>query len=302
MGMAMAMVASLHITDAAGGEMKSVEGVRAVVGRGLEGDRYFLATGTYSNRPDPARDVTLIESEAVEALERDSGIKLSARETRRNIATRGVALNHLVGADFQVGEVKLHGIRLCEPCSYLEGLTRAGVKAGLIHRGGLRAQILAGGRIAVGDAIHVADSRAGAEPNKVLIRRYYEEMWNPWNFGLAAELLSEDITFRGSLGDAAKGRAAFCEYMRKVHQAFPDFHNRIEEVVAEGDTVIARLTYRGTHQGECFGVASTGKEVTYAGVAIFRVASGKVAEGWVLGDLLGLLRQLGARLLPEDPG
>lgn len=291
-----ATVASLHITDAAGGQMKSVEHVSAVAGRGLEADRYFLATGTYSNRPDPARDVTLIESEAVEALERESGIKLSARETRRNIATRGVALNHLVGTDFQVGEVKLHGIRLCEPCSYLEGLTRAGVKAGLIHRGGLRAQILTGGRIAVGDAVRVAD--CFTEPNKALIRRYYEEMWNPWNFDAATELLSEDITFRGSLGDAMKGHDAFCAYMRKVRQAFPDFHNTVEELIAEGDIVVARLTYHGSHRGEIFGLAPTGKRVTYAGVAFFRIAAGKVAEGWVLGDLIGLLRQLGARSLP----
>ncbi len=296
--MGLATVASLHITDAASAEMRFVEQVHAVAGKGLEGDRYFLTTGKYSDRPDPARDVTLIECEAVEALERESGIKLSARETRRNIATRGVALNHLVGADFQVGEVRLHGIRLCEPCKYLEELTRAGVRAGLIHRGGLRAQILTGGRISVGDAIHVADSRAGTEANKTLIRRYYEEMWNPWNFGLAAELLAEDITFRGSLGDVTKGREAFCGYMRKVRQAFPDFHNAIEELVTEGDTIVARLTYCGTQRGKIFGVAATSKSVTYAGVAIFRIANGKVAEGWVLGELIGLLRQLGARSLP----
>jgi steroid delta-isomerase-like uncharacterized protein len=293
-----ATVASLHITDAAGDEIKCVEEVRAVAGRGLEGDRYFLATGTYSDRPEPGREVTLIESEAVDALEHESAIKLSARETRRNIATRGVALNHLIGSDFQVGEAKLRGIRLCEPCMYLEGLTRAGVRAGLTHRGGLRAQILVGGRIAVGDPIHVADFRAETEANKSLICSYYEEMWNSWNFDAATKLLAEDITFRGSLGDVMKGRDAFCGYMLKVREAFPDFHNTIEHLIADGDTVAARLTYSGTHRGEIFGVAATGKKVAYAGVAIFRIAAGKVAEGWVLGDLIGLLRQLGARSLP----
>lgn len=293
-----ATVASLHIADAAGREIKSVEEVRAVAGKGLEGDRYFLATGAYSDRPEPGREVTLVESEAVEALERESAIKLSARETRRNIATRGVALNHLVGAEFQVGEAKLRGIRLCEPCMCLEGLTRAGVRAGLTHRGGLRAQIVVGGRIAVGDPIHVADSRAETEANKVLIRRYYEEMWNLWNFDAATEFLAEDITFRGSLGDVMNGRDAFCGYMRKVRLAFPDFHNTIEQLIADSDTLAARLTYSGTHRGEIFGVAATGKRVTYVGVAIFRIAAGKVAEGWVLGDLIGLQRQLGARSLP----
>ena len=133
--------------------MVTVTQTRAIAGRGLEGDRYFNQTGTYSNSPKPGREVTLIESEAIEALERDLKIRLEPRDSRRNIITRGVPLNHLVGRTFRVGDVSLKGIRLCEPCSYLEGLTTIGVKDGLLHRGGLRAQILSDGAIRVGDKV-----------------------------------------------------------------------------------------------------------------------------------------------------
>jgi predicted ester cyclase len=86
--------------------------------------------------------------------------------------------------------------------------------------------------------------------------------------------------------------------MRKVQSAFPDFHNTIEEIVAENDRVIARTFYWGTHRGEIFGVAPTGKAITYAGAAFFRIEDGRITHGWVLGDLLSLLRQLGADSLP----
>jgi steroid delta-isomerase-like uncharacterized protein len=130
--------------------------------------------------------------------------------------------------------------------------------------------------------------------NRALIRRYYEEMWNRWDFALADELIDEAVTFRGSLGVDVRGREGFTGYMRTVRAAFPDFHNQIEELVAEGDRVVARLTYTGTHSGGLFGVAATGRRISYAGVAIFRIAGGRIIEGWVLGDLHGLFRQLGA--------
>jgi MOSC domain-containing protein YiiM len=103
----------------------------------------------------PDREVTLIEAEAIEALPRDEGVAFEASESRRNLVTRGVALNHLVGREFRVGSVPLRGIRLCEPCVHLESLTRPGVKAGLTHRGGLRAQLLGDGEIRVGDPVDV---------------------------------------------------------------------------------------------------------------------------------------------------
>lgn len=146
-------VVSIHVAPSAEEPTRRVNEARASVGKGLEGDRYFNKTGTYSNQPDPGRELTLIEIEAIEALKRDNGVELKAGEARRNIVTRGVPLNHLVGKEFKVGDVLLRGIRLCEPCSHLEGLTQKGVLTGLVHRGGLRAQILADGIIRVGDTI-----------------------------------------------------------------------------------------------------------------------------------------------------
>lgn len=134
--------------------MASVPEVRAVVGKGLEGDRYFTQVGTYSNTPGPDREVTLIESEVLEALRRECGIPLDPNESRRNIVTAGVPLNSLVGRDFRVGEVALRGVRLCQPCAHLERLTSPGVLAALVNRGGLRAQILTNGVIRVGDPVH----------------------------------------------------------------------------------------------------------------------------------------------------
>ncbi|HLW46683.1 MAG TPA: MOSC domain-containing protein [bacterium] len=154
--MANGTVVSLHIAPRAAEPTISVPVVRAVPGKGLERDRYHDRTGTYSGgdaRPD--REVTLIEEEALTALRRDYEIDFDAGESRRNIVTRGVPLNHLVGREFRVGEVRLRGIRLCEPCGHLEQVTGRAVRAGLVHRGGLRAQILTGGTIRIADPIEV---------------------------------------------------------------------------------------------------------------------------------------------------
>jgi len=133
--------------------MRSVTEVRAVQGEGLTGDRYAAKLGTYSNQPGSGRDVTLIELEAIEALARDYQLELDAGSARRNIVTQNVALNHLVGREFRVGGARLRGTRLCEPCAHLEKLTRKGVLRGLIHRGGLRAEVVKSGTIRVGDPI-----------------------------------------------------------------------------------------------------------------------------------------------------
>ena len=95
----------------------------------------------------------MIEAEALEGLLDDTGIELSAAEVRRQVLTRGIRLNDLVGERFTVGDVECVGQELCEPCAHLQGLTRPGVLRGLVHRGGLRADIVRGGRIAVGDAV-----------------------------------------------------------------------------------------------------------------------------------------------------
>ena len=147
------VVSALPIAQEAAGAMVSVSEIRAVPGQGLEGDRYFRKAGTYSTRPGTGREVTLIEAEAVEAIAREAGIVLARGASRRNITTRGVPLNHLVGQRFRIGEVTLEGVRLCEPCAHLESLTQAGVRESLIHRGGLRARILTEGTLRVGDPV-----------------------------------------------------------------------------------------------------------------------------------------------------
>ena len=127
-----------------------VESARALAGRGLEGNRYF-----YDDAP-PGRAITLIAAEAVEAMEREHGISIEPRESRRNVVTRGVDVNDLVGKRFRVGDVECRGVELCEPCADLQAMTKPGVIKGLLHRGGLNADILSDGAINVGDAV-VAD-------------------------------------------------------------------------------------------------------------------------------------------------
>jgi MOSC domain-containing protein YiiM len=139
-------VEAIYLRPVRAGKTVSVAVVRAVAGRGLEGDHGFPAG-------KPEQEITLIEAEALEALERDAKVSLEPGGSRRNIVTRGVALNHLVGRDFRVGDVTLHGIKLCEPCGHLEKLTQPGVHDGLVHRGGLRARIVQGGRLRVGDPV-----------------------------------------------------------------------------------------------------------------------------------------------------
>jgi len=152
-------VVSLHVAPAGAAVMQTLNQVQAVAGRGLQGDRYFAGLGTYSNNPGSGRHVSLIEIEAIEALQREYQVEIDASLSRRNIVTRAVALNHLVDREFTVGEVCLRGMRLCEPCAHLERLSRRGAMRGLIHRGGLRAEILTGGTIHVGDAIAPVDDQ-----------------------------------------------------------------------------------------------------------------------------------------------
>jgi len=141
----------IYVAPTATAPTVSVNEALAIPGVGLEGDRYALGKGTFS-KPEPDFELTLIETEAIEALKRDYNVELAPGEARRNLVTRGIALNHLVGRDFQIGEVRAHGIRLCEPCDHLQRLTGRQLIKGLRHRGGLRAQILTPGSIRVGDS------------------------------------------------------------------------------------------------------------------------------------------------------
>jgi len=142
---------SIYTSTKAGDPMRSVDSITAVAGRGLEGDRYFDA------KKKPGQQVTLIEREAVEALGRDYGATLAPGDARRNLVTDGVALNHLVGREFSIGDVRLRGVRLCEPCTHLQQLTGVKVLPGLVHRGGLRAEILQGGELKPGLPLLIAN-------------------------------------------------------------------------------------------------------------------------------------------------
>jgi MOSC domain-containing protein YiiM len=140
-------VESIYLGAEAEVPLDAVPEARVVEGRGLEGDRYFDGAGTFSDWPGDGRHVTLVEREALD------DVGLDGAAARRNVVTSGIGLNDLVGRTFSVGEVVLRGTRLCEPCAHLEGLTRPGVLRELVHRGGLRADVVSGGVIRVGDAV-----------------------------------------------------------------------------------------------------------------------------------------------------
>jgi MOSC domain-containing protein YiiM len=159
-------VVSIFVASKAGALMEARDEVKATPGRGIAGDRYFEGTGFWSNHPGEGREITLVEMEAIEGLAREKNIALKPAEMRRNLVTRGVPLNHLVGKEFQVGDVRLVGIRLCEPCHYLEEMTTRGVLAGLIHRGGLRANVLTSGVVRVGDSVTEVVKTEELEPAK----------------------------------------------------------------------------------------------------------------------------------------
>lgn len=150
-------VVSLHLAPTGAAPIQNRDSVEAVAGRGLQDDRYFAGVGTYSRDPGSGRHVTLIEIEALEGLKRDYGIVIPAGDSRRNVVTRNVPLNHLVDREFVIGNVRLRGTRLCEPCAHLEKLTERGALRGLVHRGGLRAEILSSGTIRIGDPITLPD-------------------------------------------------------------------------------------------------------------------------------------------------
>ena len=152
--MAEGRIESIHIAAAAGSPMQSKVEVSVTAGAGIDGDRYAAQVGKFSDKPKSGRQITFIEAEAIEALATELGITLQAGETRRNVVTRGVPLNHLVGREFEAGSVRFRGTELCEPCQYLTELTgKPGILPGLTHRGGLRAEVLQGGLLSLGDTL-----------------------------------------------------------------------------------------------------------------------------------------------------
>jgi hypothetical protein len=155
-------IVGIFVSPVKAGPMQALGAAAALAGRGLSGDRYAAKAGTFTPGSDRLRgyDLTLIEAEVLDRMMLPDGSPLAAVESRRNLVTTGIDLNALVGREFTVGSVRAFGQRLCEPCVHLQRLTRPGVVAGLVHRGGLRADILTDGEIRLGDTISASRPHA----------------------------------------------------------------------------------------------------------------------------------------------
>ncbi len=148
-------VVSIHVAPEAGAAAETVEAAQLVADQGVSGDRYFEGRGTFSAKlaGSPGWEVTLIEVEEIDRYNATHGTQWSAGDFRRNIVTRGVRLNELVGTRFTVGTATLEGVRLCEPCAYLGSLLGAEIVEGMVHRAGLRARVVEGGEVRSGDPV-----------------------------------------------------------------------------------------------------------------------------------------------------
>src|SRR5438105_13857206 len=146
-------IEAIHLAQAEGEPMRPVGRIRVIAGVGLEGDGYATGRGHFSRSPGTGRALTLIEAEVLESLRESLGIALRPGEARRNVTTRGIALNALVGRRFRIGSVLCEGKRLCEPCRYLEGVVSKPLLDPLSNRGGLRADVLEDGEIRIGDEL-----------------------------------------------------------------------------------------------------------------------------------------------------
>jgi steroid delta-isomerase-like uncharacterized protein len=134
--------------------------------------------------------------------------------------------------------------------------------------------------------------------HKAIVRRYLEQVLNEKRHDLAEEFLTESIELHGS--GIAPGLDVVKQWLTMFAAAFPDGHTVIEDVVAEEDRVVARTTFNGTHQAEIEGISATGKKVNIPSITIFRLDNGKIAEGWLVSDNLGMMQQLGAIPGPQE--
>jgi MOSC domain-containing protein YiiM len=147
------IVEGIYISPARGEPVIFAKQIHVVPGMGIEGDRYFYPHAQVDPPHKTGRQLTLIEIEAIEAMNRQDGISITPAQARRNVVTRGVRLNDLVGKYFYVGNVRLLGARLCEPCSYLASRTDSRILQSMTHRGGLRTEIITEGVIEINDMI-----------------------------------------------------------------------------------------------------------------------------------------------------
>ena len=149
-----ARLVSIFVALDAGAPVRPVESAEALAGRGLAGDRYAAGAGSFSRWPGKGRDVTLIDAAALAAAEAEFGVALSAGEHRRNLVVEGAPLADLRGVPFGIGGARFQGVRVCAPCKYLVRVTgQDRAFDALVGRGGLRAAVVVGGRVRVGDAV-----------------------------------------------------------------------------------------------------------------------------------------------------
>ena len=150
-----AKVIAIYISPAAEAPMQSVPEAHLEAGRGIVGDRYYLETGTFSEKlkQKPEKEVTLVESEQIAYYRRITGMSLDNGALRRNIVTEGIDLNSMVRRRFRIGEAALEGIRLCEPCKHIAGLVAKEVLTEMVQRAGLRAAIISDGTVRVADIV-----------------------------------------------------------------------------------------------------------------------------------------------------
>lgn len=137
--------------------------------------------------------------------------------------------------------------------------------------------------------------------NLAAVGRFYDVVWNQCNLAAAADVIAEDVRFRGSLGTTVIGIDGFKRYVEQVRASFPDFHNQVDELIAHDEKIIARLTCTGTHRGLLFDVAPTGRKVTYAAVAILALNDGKIEHAWVVGDTLEIWRTISSAPAEQAP-
>jgi ADP-ribose pyrophosphatase YjhB (NUDIX family) len=196
--MSASYVEHIHIAPAAGAPMQRVVEASAVRGVGLAGDRYWARAGFWTD-DRVSRDLTLVQGETIDWLERRLGHTLEPGETRRNVTTRGVELNDLVNKTFWVGDALVRGTSLCEPCRHLVEVTGKSLLRPLVHRGGLRADLLSSGRIRAGDSLEVVDLQDGvgvivARGDRVLVgRRIVAHGFGTWAFPGGRPLPGESV-------------------------------------------------------------------------------------------------------------
>ena len=138
-----------------------------------------------------------------------------------------------------------------------------------------------------------------SEENGSIVRRYFEEIWNQRRMDKFDEFYTKDFVPHGAVG--ATNAAAVKQAVIMTHKAFPDLHVEMHDEIVAGDKVVARYTVTGTQRGDWLNIPATGKQVSMAGITIFRLTGGKIAEFWLQTDVMGMMQQLGVIPTPEQP-